>query len=202
MTKAPSLKIRNLDTRTHRLAEAGYQWKETNQGVQITGWTIMGFSSFAFLLAWAIAGMRNGSDAASVLMLIGFGMLLVGHMIGNVWAHRMRSIIFEATGPIRAPQGLPLAMHVTELGCRVDEISNIELDRSANGQQAVSIISIEGDTVLVAHNLLPDTARKVAVQLTRALDDLRLSLAEGHMSAYAAADPRLARKSAQHGLNN
>lgn len=191
MTKQIDSKIRNFDANNY-LVQAGYQWTESSVPLQIGGWLAMAASFLPFMIGMLAANMPGGGAGLLIFGGIGLAMLIGGHMVANVWAHRARSLIFESGGDIRVPHGIPFTGHARTLTCRVDEVANIELHPGYNQDTGVALLSTEGDTVLVAHNLKTDSGRKVAVQLTRALEELRLSLAEGHSSVYAPVNERLA----------
>jgi len=99
-----------------------------------------------------------------------------------------RSIYFDLDGRILAPVGIPDGWGATSINVDHAEVVSIEARRQPANEQdknggleryAVVIIASTGDLVTVSRNTTERTALKASVQLTHALNQLRLEMATG-----------------------
>jgi hypothetical protein len=91
-----------------------------------------------------------------------------------------RIILFERGGDILSPHGLPQRFFRRDLPIKHDTITSIEVVQDGN-RAAVAIHTDYGETYIVGRLELMADARLVAVQLTKALHELRQDKADAVM---------------------
>lgn len=178
MARDQVIKIREQDA-SGPLCAAGASWVELRDSYAIAGSVIACTGVVALALGIASAGdsyaQRSG---AATGLLVAAGLLIVAGVI--LWAamrRRHRAVVFQSDGVIYTPHGLPGYEGWRAVEGNHAGIASIE-SRLHRGEYIVVMISHEGDQVWVSQNLTQASALKVAVQLTRALAELRLAAAE------------------------
>jgi hypothetical protein len=167
--------IRERDAQ-NRLTAAGFSWPEVSQAWLVAGLFVLGMGTLM-----AVGAMLNGmftpyhpyagpppAGAGPGLLMMGLGVLLL-----VVACLRRRTIIFTVEGDILAPQGLPGQIGRDRVGGHHDSIASLENMQMKDEKGVVRLISYGGDTVYLSGQVHRDTALKVAVQLTKALNEIR-----------------------------
>lgn len=182
-----------------RLVAAGAEWAELRL------WAIWLIAPlyiapyFVFALA-LIFGLANGFPLPSVIaMLVGLLGMILSIRLANYVGQRRRSLLIRADGSVVAPQGLHFVPRfVLKDSSIIDQalIVSIEAERDTRGEPFVCLYSSEGDRFTVGFRC---PAHKLAVQLQKALRDIRRGYADEHgerlddfadQFAYAAAHAR------------
>ena len=149
------------------LIAAGYRWDQYRI-LEMTG-----FGAFAtIMLILAPVMYANHSPPAGVACAAaGLAMLM-----GLAWVVKHpRIIVLTRDGRVRAPNGITGRFWVRDLGS-IAEVASIELTSSCR-DSGVVLFTTEGRTILLAESMRKVDARLVAVQLTKALHEMRQSLA-------------------------
>lgn len=177
------LRVRDDDG---QLIAAGYQWMEDRPVIELGKTFIIG--GLAALAFWfALREVFNPSNVVRytgpvgqllILALAAIGVALSGwaYKVANKGTWRRRSLLIYKSGRLSAPYGLPtnlLIPHTSPLEYDIPApIASIEAQR---GDQfnPVNIYFSDGSRLLVDKQSSYDGAREIAVQLTRAVQELR-----------------------------
>ncbi|AHB49907.1 hypothetical protein W911_03695 [Hyphomicrobium nitrativorans NL23] len=165
------------------LEEAGYQWDEARLSGQLIV-AMLGLISGATALVGYAHGPKPG-----LIFLLPLALICVVKLTWSI--ARPRIVVFEADGGISTPNGVAKRFWVERLNFDQTEIASIEL--TADGTNwGVVLFTKEGRTVLLSHAMQKADARLVAVQLTKALREIResLSTVESRQRAAPAAHAR------------
>jgi hypothetical protein len=154
-------RFRKFDT-AGKLVAAGYQWREFNRMVILAGF------GYLPLLAWAAYYMLNrDAGPLQLFTIIGLAAVITIYISGN--GFNPKAVIFTMSGAMETPFGFGNFKDKRIGGNHQNSIS-IEVGR----YETVHLISSEGDTIIVTgQELGATTARKVAVQMTKALEEIR-----------------------------
>lgn len=190
MARDQVIKIRNQDA-SARLCAAGASWVELRDSYAIAGSVIACTGVVALALGIASAGdsYAQRSGAATGLLVVAGFLIVAGVVLWATMRCRRRAVVFQLDGVISTPHGLPGYEGWRAVEGNHAGIVSIE-SRLHRGEYIVVIVSYEGDQVWVSQNLTQDRALKVAVQLSRALSELRSAQAAGARQR-AAAQPAL-----------
>lgn len=158
--------IRNRD-RDGRLLLSGYQWTEMawHQAFKLVA------GGAAAVIATPIAVAAHGPSGFALLL---FTALCLANLAYK--RNRLRVITFDREGRVRAPNGLPWFFWRRDLPISHATITSIEALQDRE-QSNVAIYTAEGQTFIVGELQRLGDARLVAVQLTKALHEIRRSLA-------------------------
>lgn len=145
-----------------KLVAAGFQWQEFNIKVVLAGFC------YIPLLMWiAYYFLSNDAGPIQLLLIIALAISIAIYIAGSRF--RPKSVIFTTDGTIETPFGFG-GYKDKRIGGNHRNIVSIEVGR----REHVQMISNDGDTVVITGQELTDiTARKVAVQLTKALEEIR-----------------------------
>jgi hypothetical protein len=152
----------------HRLVETGYHWHELSHDMI---WVAAATFVSALYLSVAYYSESNFKAAlpfAAVAAI--YSDILLRLLL------RRRTVVFRRDGSVRMPYGRPNKIGVRKLRIDHASIASIETTRECEGT-GVAIYTVDGQTIIVSHKLRPSSARLVAVQLTKALHELRDSIA-------------------------
>lgn len=147
---------------------SGYEWREFPPFVFV-GVAAVTLFAIGTALHLFLASRFLDSTPFFVVAIVGIG------VFEWLWDYR-RVVLFWRDGTIETPNGLPDRVGMRELPVNHRAIASIELTRECRGTGVV-IYTIEGESIVVGHKLRTADARKVAVQLTKALHQLRDSIA-------------------------
>lgn len=178
MSKLDEAKIREYDAEG-RLIAAGFLWYEMREWPK-TVFHVVGTLPFVLLLA---ACVTAGPDITPRLPVMGvLAAILVASFLPLVFfGFRQRAVIFHADGRTGTPYGIPYARGAKELFPH-SEMLSIE----ASGPNVI-LYSTEGLSFSVGQRLDGWVARLIAVQLNKALTELRESQANARR---ARSEPR------------
>lgn len=144
------------------LVAAGYQWREFNRMVILAGF------GYLPVIAWAAYYLLS-RDAGPIQLFTIIGLAAVITIYIRENGVRPKSVIFTMSGAIETPFGFG-QFKDKRIGGNHRNIVSIEVGR----HETVHLISSEGDTIIVTgQELGPATTRKIAVQLTKALEEIR-----------------------------
>ena len=159
-----SIRERNADG---SLREAGYRWDQFRIP-ELLGFGALGVGVLVlapFMHAGHSPEAGVGTAAAGLAMLAALA-----------WVVRYpRMIVFTREGRVRAPHGIAGRIWARDLG-PLSEVSSIELTSSCR-DFGVALFTTEGRTILLAERMCKADARLVAVQATKALQEMRQSMA-------------------------
>lgn len=110
---------------------------------------------------------------STIIVVAGLACLLVVVLDLLSW----RTIVFTVDGETILPQGLPLRPRVKKLNGHNDNLTSLEIFEDTDGYW-VRAFSKGGDTMYIAVVRYQDRARKIAVQLTNALQEIRSARSE------------------------
>lgn len=161
------LPIRHRDSE-HRLVETGYHWHELPHD---RVWLVAATGASALYLSvtyYSEANFKMALPCAAVAAI--YADILLRLLL------RRRSVIFSRDGSVRMPYGRPNKLGVRKLRINHASIASIETTQECEGT-GVAIYTVDGQTILVGHKLRTSSARLVAVQITKALHELRDSIA-------------------------
>lgn len=158
------IRERNADG---QLIEAGFRWDQYRIP------ELLGFGAAAIGVLVLAPFMHEGHshEAGVATAAAGLAMLAV-----LAWVVRYpRMIVFTREGRVRSPHGIAGRFWVRDLG-PLAEVSSVELTSSCR-DFGVVLFTTEGRTILLAERMCKADARLVAVQATKALHEMRHSLA-------------------------
>ncbi|MBX9865079.1 MAG: hypothetical protein K2Y42_20245 [Hyphomicrobium sp.] len=158
---------------------SGYQWREIPLYVFFLIGTAGAASFGLFVLRFTVDGFWIASPYLLAMWLS------IG-LFEGLWDY-VRVIEFWQHGAIKSSNGLPNRFGARQLPFDQDAIASIEVTGECEGA-GVAIYTVEGETIIVGHRLRTVDARRVAVQLTKALRDMRESMATIN-GAQAARNP-------------
>ena len=162
-----------MNDREGRLASAGAAWREESK---------FGMYASAIMIIFFVGGFVC---SISILMDGRHGLewlwLPVASIIGFVATCsdapesclKRRGILFRRDGSVYVPYGIPFDRRAGDLAWTQDIFRSIEVRKVREHDYAVDIHTSEGDAIMIAWRMNEGTARKLAVQLTRALRELR-----------------------------
>lgn len=158
--------IRERDADETLLA-AGYRWDQFGLLEKLA----FGGLAVAGLLLAPFMYVGHSPQAGVVFVAASLAMLIALRWIGK----RPRMIVFTRRGRVMAPNGIADRFGVRDLG-PIAQVSSIELTSSCQ-DFGVVLFTTEGRTILIAERMRKVDARLIAVQLTKALHEMRQSLA-------------------------
>jgi len=169
------VKIRGQNA-SGQLTSAGARWVELRDSYAIGGSLIACVGVVALALGIASAGdsYAQRSGAATGLLMVAALLIIIGVAVVVTMRRRLRAVVFQSDGTISAPNGLPGNQSWRKVEGSHRDIVGIE-SRLHRGEYIVVLVTVDGDQVWVSQNLTQDRALKVAVQLSRALSELRLA---------------------------
>ncbi|MCC7250444.1 hypothetical protein [Hyphomicrobium sp.] len=150
-----------------RLAVAGYRWHRFRL-IEYAGYGTVALAVAVFGLVYFV---WHGTPAALAVFLAS----AAGVVFLVVKAHWPHVVLFTADARVRTPNGIAGRFWVRDLG-PIGEVSSIELTNACD-EFGVVLLTTEGRTILIAERMFRVDARLVAVQLTKALYEMRQSLA-------------------------
>ncbi|MEZ5898493.1 MAG: hypothetical protein R3D51_03270 [Hyphomicrobiaceae bacterium] len=156
-----------------RLASAGAAWREESR---------FGMYATAILIILAIGGfvcsislLTDGRHGLEWLWLTAAS--IIGFVATCCDASesclKRRGILFRRDGSVYVPYGIPFDRRAGDLAWTQDIFRSIEVRETREHGHAVDIHTSEGDAIMIAWHMSEATARKLAVQLTKALRELR-----------------------------
>jgi len=149
------------------LREAGYRWDQ----YRILEMLGFGAAAVGALVLAPFMHALHSHEAGVAVAAVGLAMLA-----GLAWVIRYpRTILFTRAGRVRAPHGIAGRFWARDLG-PLSEVSSIELTSSCR-DFGVVLFTSEGRTILLAERMRKVDARLVAVQATKALQEMRQSMA-------------------------
>lgn len=147
---------------------SGYQWRE----IPLYVFLLIGTAAVVLfglaVLRFTVDGIWGGAPFL-LAMFLSLG------LFEGLWDY-VRVIEFWQYGQIKSSNGLPNRFGARQLPFDHDAIASIEVTGECEGA-GVAIYTVEGETIIVGHKLRTVDARRVAVQLTKALRDMRESMA-------------------------
>lgn len=149
------------------LREAGYRWDRFRM-LEMAGFGTFGIGVLIlapFMYADHSPPAGVASAAAGLAMLMGLAWVVKRPCI----------IVLTRAGRVLAPNGIAGRFWVRDLG-PIAEVSSIELTSFCR-DSGVVLFTTEGRTILLVEGMRKVDARLVAVQLTKALHEMRQSLA-------------------------
>ena len=150
------------------LASSGYQWDE-RMPPKYLGCGIVAAAAFAlsvFLFANVSAAAGIGALVTSVI-----------GAAGCIYYWRCRpTVIFHRDGRVETPFGVPRKPWARFLPVDQTKISTIEAVRQKDSA-CIELVTVDGETCIVGSELRFADARLIAVQLSKALRELRDSMA-------------------------
>lgn len=172
----PPIRDREPD---NNLIASGYQWDERS-GIHLV-FAVLCVCLLALFGMNLWAGFKR--EAAQFLMAAS----ACGFISSVFWDWR-RSVIFHRDGRVGTPGGTPRRFWRRQLRTDTSKIASIEVTREGE-HYGVGIFTTEGETFIVSHNMRAPDARLVAVQLTKALHELRASNAT--VEGFGRAKPKV-----------
>jgi hypothetical protein len=166
------------------LQAAGYQWIEPRPGRKFwlliffvlpgfVGMLTGGISAISFLWAPIPFFARAMFIAIAVAVCaVSFGLMRFGQKKAGRM-DRLRAVVFERSGLVRAPFGLPEYPSARSFGGAGMQVASVESRPEEDVVAHVDVYLSDGERVRVAESRHPDDAHKIAVQLTLALTELR-----------------------------
>lgn len=151
-----------------RLAEAGYRWDQLRL-IEKLG--LAALSAAAIILA-PFMYVGHSPQASVAFAMAGLGLLAI-FVVLQKWP---RTVVFTREASVLTPHGLPGRLFLRRLDFPHTEISSIEATRNCR-DYGVVIFTTEGRTILLAERMFKADARLAAVQLTKALREMRESIA-------------------------
>lgn len=163
---------RHGPTRRHdtngSLMEAGYQWDQLRL-IEKLG---LGGAGTSLIFAAPVMYVSHSPQGGFACLSAGFALLAI-LMALQKWP---RVIVFTRRGHILTPHGIPGRLFLRKLDFLHTELVSIELTRDCR-DYGVVLFTSEGRTVLVAERMFKADARLVAVQMTKALREMRETMA-------------------------
>lgn len=192
--------IREYD-RQGRLAEAGAVWREESRfgfGLLVIE-SIVCVGGFFYAIA-LVQGGRYGLEplwlaAASV---VGFVLVCRGAVESCL---PKRVLMLRRDGTAYVTRGIPYDRRAGDLAWTQDIFRSIEVRKTREHGFAVDIHTSEGDAIMIGWKMSVGTARKLAVQLTKALRELREATARDALDLTPEAALAMAGR-AMRGLRN
>lgn len=199
-TKFECTPIREHQKGRGRPSKVGVEWKErtaVNRAYRYNAFLFMlGAPLLIGLGMWARLTFRNnyGYDTG----FIQFGLVCGAFGLGIFyWPAPRRGLLFTDEGRIAEKHWL--RGYRRWAGVTLDEIVSIGTSPSSTWDitwtQTVEIVTLSGDTFVVAEHLHPHHARKVSVQLNHALNEMKAAMVpEKSTSVGRVAQPLIARR--------
>lgn len=159
--------IREYDSRG-QLVAAGFQWDERPEF-----WLILSVLLAPVVLSGATLKFALDGDFVIAMRFL-MAALASGWLCVWLWSWR-RSIVFYRDGRVMAPGGIPERFGIRKLRLNNDRVTSIEV-MNHHDDIYIAIFTSEGETFIVSHCMRSGDARLVAVQLTKALRELRQSM--------------------------
>lgn len=202
MTHSPPLvrAIREHD-RAGCLINAGAEWREESRfgmyETAILGMVCVGVFFYSIAL---VHGGRYGLQPLWLTAVCVAGFVFVCRDAVDTCLPR-RAIFFRRDGSVYVPRGIPFDRRAGELGWTQDIFRSIELRKTREHGFAVDIHTSEGDAIMIGWKMSEAAARKLAVQLTKALRELREAIARDALDLSPEAALAMAGH-AMHGCRN
>lgn len=161
-------------------AAAGYEWAELRYWRSFWKATLFWFAVISVLLAWAVSALPDYSKTnehqkiALVFLLIGACEALGGFYLRSTqWIRR--SLVFQVDGKIVTEYGIPNQEYLQVWNSDLSKVNSIEASRGC-----VWVYLRDGKILGITQYMHPDYAHRVSVQLTRALQEIRDSIANNN----------------------
>ena len=156
-----------------RLINAGARWREESKfGIYET---VILLVIHVGCIAYSISLVIDGRHGFEPLWLTALG--IAGFVLtcrdASESCFKRRAIFFRRDGSVFVPRGIPFDRRAGELAWRQDIFRSIEVRKTREHGYAVDIHTSEGDAIMIGWKMSDATARKLAVQLTKALRELR-----------------------------
>jgi hypothetical protein len=165
------------------LVSAGSRWNEKTVGLAFGRGLAFFLLPIGGLLLWLAANMSTDKGAGmagqtSIVLMLGLAFAIPGLLL-MMRRSPSRSIVLGVDGSITTPDGLPgqpLLRKWEKL--RTENIHSFAVAQSAPGfpDTQVNLITTSGDTIYLSRNLHSEHARKIVIQLTEALKEVRLAV--------------------------
>lgn len=150
------------------LMEAGYRWDQLRL-IEKLG---LGGAGTSLIVAAPVMYVGHSPEGGVACLVAGLALLAL--LVGlQKWP---RVIVFTRDGNILTPHGLPGRLFLRKLDFLHTEVVSVELTRDCR-DYGVVLFTSEGRTVLVAERMFKADARLVAVQVTKALREMRETMA-------------------------
>lgn len=165
----------------------------------------------AVLLGFLMHSRPADQNDAMGCWMVGVAALMAGGLIDNIsWPRTWRNLAFFRDGTILAPHGTAFSSERFEFAKPYTQIVSIEAVTLIQGEAAQTAIYTEGvalytrggDKITVAESLTKREAHKVAVQLTLAVQELRMAVAVRPTPALPVTPPPLPAHTRAHGVIN
>lgn len=167
-----------------QLIQSGCLWQEQSLGISSAFLIVAASTIGPFVLAVAL--MSSGSFLAGFLTLF-IGPIVVGLTLWAAIPRPSCGLIFERDGTMRTPHGFPGYRRREIVTGHHDDVVSLEA-KPSGGPGNVQMFQVRmlfksGDLVILSEHLHEAAALKVAAQLSRALEDLRRSVATAGQTA-------------------
>jgi len=159
--------IRRHDT-DGRLIKAGYRWDQLRL-IEKLG---LGGAGTSLIVAAPVMYVGHSPQGGFACLIAGLALLAILMAIQK-WP---RVVIFTRDGDVLTPHGLPGRMFLRKLDFLHTEVVSVELTRDCR-DYGVVLFTSEGRSVLLAERMFKADARLVAVQVTKALREMRETMA-------------------------
>ncbi|MGD9785930.1 MAG: hypothetical protein AB7E80_14415 [Hyphomicrobiaceae bacterium] len=160
-----------------RLIAAGYQWQQ----LRLVEYAAYGAPALAVAALGFVYCLWHRTPEAVAVFLASAGMLAFLVLLAR-WPHL---VLFTSDGRVRTPHGIARRFWVRDLG-PIAEVASIEMTTACR-EYGVVMLTTEGHTYLIAERMRRVDARLVAVQLTKALHEMRTGMASvgAHSTRHA-----------------
>lgn len=151
------------------LSAAGYKWREPVMWV----FHIFGTTGFVLWFYWlmCLADRQTPAEFTTKVLLAMIGCIGACMFLGSI----RRGISFERDGRVSNRGGWVNWLDVVGRTKDHAHIASIEVTKTEQGA-GVAIVTTYGGTIMISEDLSEAAARRVAVQLTLALREMRESL--------------------------
>jgi hypothetical protein len=189
-----------------RLLAAGVLWSEYAASAELmcqialgVGFTIL-FPALVYLCASLLFSKSSGYELTAAIIFMA-GMAIIAIALAD-WRERkwrqLRALVFYRDGLMHTPYGIPSDKAWDKVAGHHDIVRSIELEKARVGLpaplrdrlDAVTMYSHEGTQVTLGRHLCPSISMIVAVQLNKALQDIRKAAAAPAQNAAPRAGRR------------
>jgi hypothetical protein len=150
------------------LLEAGYRWDQLRL-IEKLG---LGGAGVGLLCAAPFMYADHSPQGGIACLMAGLALLLILAALQKF----PRIVKFTRDGSVLTPHGLPSRPFLRRLDFPHTQISSIEATRNCR-DHGVVMFTTEGHTILLAERMFKADAHLAGVQLTKALQEMRQSLA-------------------------